>query len=268
MKVLFTTLMLPLGVVLLLLGVALWHVRQPRMLRGRVMLLVTSAMLVLYAASTPLVGRALGVMMMGMVESRTLDNPANAHAVLVLTGGMVNAGAVGWIPSRDSYQRLAVAYELQRLVNLRLPVIVSGGHTRGVQAPSEALVAAQFFAKNRPEITPTELEEASTDTYESAMQLAPVLAKREAHNVFLVTSDIHMLRALATYRARGVDAIAFPVMDLPGPMGVRTVLPSVYGLTLTTDALYEIYATLAYLISGKIGWSDIFYHSNQNNEGM
>lgn len=269
MKVLITLLLLPLGVVLLLLAAALWNLRNLHVARGRATLLVAAALVVLYAASTPLVGRLLGQAMLGMVESRSLSSPAEAHAIVVLTGGMVNAGPVGWIPSRDSYQRLAVAYELQRLVNLRLPVMVSGGHTHGVQAPSEARVVAEFFANNRPEITPTELEEASTDTYESAMQLAPVLAKREAHNVFLVTSDVHMLRALATYRARGVDAVAFPALSLPGELGARAVLPSVQGLALTTDALYEIYATVAYLLSGRIGWSDVFYHTaDNNNEGI
>jgi uncharacterized SAM-binding protein YcdF (DUF218 family) len=139
-------------------------------------------------------------------------------------------------------------------------VIVSGGFTRGVQAPSEARATADFFAATRAQITPTELEETSTDTYESAMQLAPILAKREATNVFLVTSDVHMLRALATYRARGVDAIPFPALTvLDGAMGVRGLLPSPEGLAATSDALYEMYGIIAYLISGRIGWGDVFY---------
>ncbi len=91
------------------------------------------------------------------------------------------------------------------------------------------------------------------------MQLAPVLAKREARNVFLVTGATHMPRALAAYRAKGVDAIPFPVLDLPGPMGASALLPSIRGLYLTTEAMYEIYGLAAYLISGKVGWGDIVY---------
>ena len=261
MKLLIVTLLLPLGLALLLLAGALWALHRRPLPRGKVVALAGAAFAVLYAFSTPAVGRGLSLALFDMVDSRALDDPTRADAIVVLTGNMVNAGPVGWLPTVDTYQRLAVAYELQRMVNLRLPVIVSGGHTHGVQAPSEASVAAGFFANNRPEITPTELEEASTDTYESAMQLAPVLAKREAHNVFLVTSDVHMLRALATYRARGIDPIAFPSLSLSGPVGIAGLLPSVAGLKASSDALYEYYGIIAYLVTGKIGWSDLFYHT-------
>ena len=262
MKMIFTTLFLPLGVTLLLLGGALLAARGYTFSKRRVMGLVVAALAVLYVFSTPAMGRALGMALAGMVEGREV-NPAEAHGIVVLTGGMVNAGPVGWLPSKESYQRLAVGYELQRLLGGRIPVIVSGGYTRGVQAPSEARTTADFFAATRAQITPTELEEASTDTYESAMQLAPVLAKREAINVFLVTSDVHMLRALATYRARGVDAVPFPALTvLDADMGVRGLLPSPEGLAMTSDALYEIYGLVAYLVSGRIGWSDVFYYSH------
>jgi uncharacterized SAM-binding protein YcdF (DUF218 family) len=264
MKLAFVTLFLPLGLTLLLLAGAIWELTRKPLKRGKVMALVIAAFALLYALSTPAVGRALGMGLFGMVNSRALDDPAKAEDIIVLTGGIVNAGPIGWIPNEDSYQRMAVAYELQRMVNLRMPVIVSGGHTHGVQAPSEAAVTAGYFANIRSEITPTELEEASTDTDESAMQLQPVLAKREAHNVFLVTSDVHMLRALATFRARGVDPIAFPALSLAKPTGVRALLPSASGLKTSCDALYEYYALGAYLLTGKVGWSDVFYHTEPN----
>lgn len=257
MKLLITTLLLPLGLVLVL-GIAGWYALVRHNTR-RAVWLVGLSMVVLYAFSTPLVGRSIGHGLLGLVEARDLAEGEQFDAIVVLTGGMVNAGSVGWIPSEASHRRLAVAYEAQRIINLRLPVIVSGGYTAGVKAPSEAAVAAGFFARHRPEITPTELEETSTDTYESAMQLAPVLAKRAARNVMLVTDDVHMLRALATYRARGVDAIPFPVLSLPDELGVRDILPSAYGLRLSSDAVYEVYGLALYLLTGKIGWGDVFY---------
>ncbi|MFZ2586954.1 MAG: YdcF family protein [Alphaproteobacteria bacterium] len=261
MKLLLVTLVLPLGVTLLLLGAAVWAGRGPLPKARRGMVLALAALVVLYGASTPFVGRTLSMALAGMVQAREVE-PSRAQAIVVLTGGMVNAGPVGWLPSKESYQRLAVGYELQRLLGGRVPVLVSGGYTRGVQAPSEARAAADFFAATRAQITPTELEETSTDTYESAMQLSPVLAKREAHTVFLVTDDVHMLRALATYRARGVDAVPFPALTvLDAAMGVRGLLPSPAGLAMTSDALYEIYGIVAYLISGRIGWGDVFYEN-------
>ncbi len=260
MKLLITSLLLPIGMVLALLAASVWVGSRRRPSRHLLIGLPLAAFVLLYVTSTPLFGRALSLVLVNHTYGRVLEDPAQANAIVVLTGGMMNAGEVGWLPMPVSIQRLAVAYELQRLVNLRMPVIVSGGHTAGVQNPSEAAVTASFFARHRTELTPTELEESSTDTYESALQLAPVLARREARTVFLVTSDIHMPRALATFRARGIDAVPFPAIALPGALGLRAVLPSVYGLKMTTEALYEMYGIVSYLVTGKISWSDIFYN--------
>lgn len=263
-KILITTLFLPLGLILFsILGLAVfaWRRRYQGGLRGGVGAgLLLGIFICGYLMATPMMGRAIGMLLFEQVKGRELSNPSDVNAIVVLTAGMLNAGpAVGWIPKPESWLRLAVAYDLQRMIDIRLPVIVSGGYTMGVKAPSEARVVADFFARHRTEITPTELEEISTDTYESALQLAPVLVKRETRNVLLVTSDVHMLRALATFRARGIDAIPAPAMTLPQNIGIKAYLPSVYGLGITTDALYEVYALLAYLLSGKINMSDLTY---------
>lgn len=263
MKLLITTLFLPLGLILFsifALAVVAWKKRYQGGIRGGVGAGLLAALFVFgYLVATPMVGKAIGLMLFEQVKGKELHRASDADAIVVLTAGMLNTGASGWIPKPESWYRLAVAYDLQAMIDIRLPVIVSGGYTLGVKAPSEARVVADFFAKHRTEITPTELEEVSTDTYESALQLAPVLAKRGAKNVILVTSDVHMLRALATFRARGVDAIPAPAMSLPQELGVKMYIPSAYGLELTSDALYEVYAIVAYLVSGRINLSDLTY---------
>ena len=264
MKVLLVTLLMPTGLVLVLISVLasiIWR-RRYVAFAGYANWLVgwlAAIFVVAYITATPWFGLALSSALSSQVEGRVLDDPQDADAIVVLTGGMLNAGPVGWIPKADSIHRLAVGYELQRMINLRLPVIVSGGHTKGVKNPSEANVTASFFARQRTEVTPTELEEVSTDTYESAMQLAPVLGKRGVRNVLLVTDEVHMLRALATYRARGIDAIPAPALSLPTELGVRMYLPSAHGVGLVSDSLYEIIGIMAYLVSGKITWDDLFY---------
>jgi len=264
-KLIFTTIALPPGMILagiLLLGVLIWKCRPQDFpyWKGKLVAACAGLFLLGYVLATPWCGLALSAMLSGQVRGKTLDDPRAADAIVVLTAGITNAGPVGWLPKPNGVHRLAVAYELQRMINLRMPVIVSGGHTEGGQNPSEAAATAAFFARQRTELTPTELEEASTDTYESAMQLAPVLAKRAARNVLLVTDEVHMLRAAATFRARGVDVVPVPALHLPEGLGVRTYLPSLYGLGLTTEALYEIYGLAAYLVSGKISWNDIAYN--------
>lgn len=268
MKPLLVTLLMPTGMVLILLAVMggiIWRRRYTAFAGYSNWLLgwLGAIFVVAYVTATPWFGLMLSDVLSSGVEGRVLEDPQDADAIVVLTGGMVNAGPVGWIPKSDSIQRLAVGYELQRMINLRLPVIVSGGHTKGVKNPSEANVTASFFARQRTEVTPTELEEVSTDTYESAMQMAPVLARRGVRNVLLVTGEVHMLRALATYRARGIDAIPAPALSLPTELGVRMYLPSAYGVVLVSNAIYEIFGIAGYLVSGKISLGDLSYEGER-----
>ncbi len=263
MKILVTLLLLPLGLVLLALACLAfiaWRRRYQGGLRGgQGAAWLAAIMGFLSLFSLPATGQLLQGSLAGMIHGRSISTPAEVQAIVVLTGGINNAGPIGWLPKAESIQRLAVAYELQHTIDLRLPVIISGGYTQGVQAPSEARVLAEFFARNRSEITPTELEEVSTDTAESAVQLAPIFNARGWRNVVLVTSDIHMPRALAAFRARGIDPIPAPAIAVPTNQGLRTWLPSAAGLLLSSEALTEYYGILGYLLLGKIRWADLQY---------
>ncbi len=264
MKLLITTLLLPLGLVLgylLWLVVRLWQRRHEPFVLQNAYLWALAPVVFLWVMSLPVVGHSLAMILLNQVTARDLDNPGQVQAIVVLTGGMTNAGPLGWMPKPAGIHRLAVAYELQRIINLRVPVIISGGFTEGGENPSEARVTADFFARYRSELTPTELEETSQDTFESAMQLAPVLAKREAHTILLVTSDVHMWRALATFRARGIDAIPAPALSLATTYQLKDWLPSAAGLEMTTSAVYEIYGIGMYLLAGRFGWNDLFYRT-------
>lgn len=263
MKILFTTLFLPIGLILLgNLAALVWAWRKSATTYGvRRWWLggLVGMFAAFYLVCTPWFGLTLTNALANHVQARELGDVNKVDAIVVLTAGIYNAGPVGWLPRSEGIQRLAVAYELQRMINLRIPVIVSGGYLDGVQNPSEASATAMFFARQRTEVTPTEIEEVSTDTHESALQLAPILAKRGAKNIILVTSSQHMLRALAAFRARGVDAIPVPVLNIPHGLGVKMILPSLTGLTLTTSAIYEIYALAGYLITGKVTFTDLTY---------
>lgn len=268
MKTLVTLFLLPLGLTLALMAAALAALWRPRAYAhgGRALAgtLLALALAVGYVSSTPVVGRALTLGLMRMAQNTPDADPNAAQAIIVLTSGMYWAGKdVGWMPSPGSMHRMAVAYEIQRMLGGRVSVIVSGGHTHGFNAPSEARVVADFFARNRSEVVPTELEEVSTNTYESAMQLAPILAKRAAQHVILVTGEAHLARAMAVYRARGVDVLGIPALGLWDEGGVEGWLPSAEGLMLTTDAVYEWLGLAEYLVGGKMKLQDLTI----NNKG-
>ncbi|PIZ31143.1 MAG: hypothetical protein COY40_02840 [Alphaproteobacteria bacterium CG_4_10_14_0_8_um_filter_53_9] len=262
MKAAVLALMMPLGLAMVLVAAGLWKAWQDQRRVKGFMGFFVAAFLLLYINGTPAFLSLLSRPLLAGIDGPSPRAPSDVDAILVLTGGMYPSGGLGWMPMQESYQRLAVGYELQRMMGLRIPVIVSGGHTAGVEAPSEARVVADFFARHRSELTPTELEEVSTDTYESALQLAPVLMKRNADTVLLVTRDIHMLRALAAYRARGIDAVPAPSLSLPDSKGFSALVPRAKVFSDVTDVWYEYVGLAYYLVSGRIAWRDLFYRAS------
>ncbi|MDD9912865.1 MAG: YdcF family protein, partial [Alphaproteobacteria bacterium] len=262
MKVFLLPWMVLPGMSLLLLAVGLYFFVRHKAKKGG--FLILAALLIGWVGSTQAFGRLLSLTLISQISGPTLENAEEADLIVALTGGMFYGGKIGWLPKTESYRRAVVAYEVQNHVGSRVPVLFSGGHTAGLKYPSEAQVIRNYFDRRNAQVTPTLLEEASTNTYESSLQVAALAQKRNAQVMILVTSDMHMLRSLASYRARGIDAIPFPVMTLPrGNLGIYGYLPTWQGATLTSKALYEIYGIIGYLAGGKIGWSDLFYEQEK-----
>jgi uncharacterized SAM-binding protein YcdF (DUF218 family) len=55
-----------------------------------------------------------------------------------------------------------------------------------------------------------QVEDHSRSTYENARQTAQLLEQQKLQQVLLVTSALHLPRALATFRAAGIDALPAP----------------------------------------------------------
>jgi uncharacterized SAM-binding protein YcdF (DUF218 family) len=69
-----------------------------------------------------------------------------------------------------------------------------------------------------------------------------VLAEHGLHRVLLVTSSMHMPRALATFTAAGIEAVPAPTDFTVNYRDRRTVidfLPDAKALSHTTDSLKE-----------------------------
>lgn len=217
--------------------------------------------------STPAMGRVLSTTIISNVKAPTNVVPENVDAIVVLTGGMNYVGNAGWLPSSASYQRAMVAYDIQSRVNSRVPIIVAGGKTAGVQYPSEAQVVSDLINRHKAQITPTILEENSLNTYENAQEVARIIRDRGADTVFLVTDELHMLRALAAFRARGLDPMPIPVFSINrGKLGFGDFMPTMQGLEENYNALYEFLGLARYLMAGYVRWADVFYTPAQNDK--
>lgn len=258
MKLLASTLLMPPGLGIFLCLIAFYFIRQKHLFFGKILMFF--AIIMAWASSTEAMGRFLSVALISQVSSRADIAPEDADAIVVLTGGMQYAGQVGWIPRNESYRRGSVAFELQNRVGSRIPVLISGGKTQGLKYPSEASVLLRQFDRHRAQITPTILEETSTNTYENALQSVSILRNKQMDKIFLVTDEVHMLRSLAAFRGRGIDPLAIPVFTLDRrPLEFADYLPSWQGVELTSKALYEVLGIVNYIMAGYIRSDDVFY---------
>jgi uncharacterized SAM-binding protein YcdF (DUF218 family) len=101
------------------------------------------------------------------------------------------------------------------------------------------------------------LEDRSRNTYESAKEAKRVLGERAT--VLLVTSAIHIPRAIGLFRKQGLEVTPYPcgylthqeIRRLP-EIGVSSFLPDVASLSRGTAALNELFGLAVYRLAGKL----------------
>ena len=209
----------------------------------------------------PSTGRLLNAMLVAPTQASVAQRAADlplADLIIVPTGGMHHVGGAGWQPSRHTYLRTAAAYQLQAQLGGRVPLLLTGGRTMGAAFPSEAAVAQQGFEQGRAEITPVLLEENSLNIFENAVEVARLITERGVQQPVLVVSEEHLWRTLATFRARGINPIPYPVATLErGRLSLLDFLPSAHGLHQNTTALHEMLKLLGGWVKGDLRWYDM-----------
>jgi uncharacterized SAM-binding protein YcdF (DUF218 family) len=147
----------------------------------------------------------------------------DVSAILLLTGDSTHA-------------RFSEALRLSRILQ-DAPVIVSGSIS-GTTTLRDDLVAEG--------LSPARIivESASDTTRQQAVNVAALVQSRRLGRVVLVASAIHMPRALAVFRANGVDAVpsASPTRSITGLPRFR---PAREALRLSRESAYE-HVALAY----------------------
>lgn len=246
-KALFAVLS-PLGLGLLLVLLAAlcpWRGRA-----RRATALSAAALAVLWIASSPFAARRMAdVLERPFPPVAAGDLPAG-DAIVLLGGavtpldrsrGLVNVGA--------AFDRVLFARSL--FAAGRAPVIVvTGGSLTGGHPEAEA-IARQLEELGIP-ARALVLETASRTTRENALGAAEILSQRGARRVLLVTSALHMARALATFRSAGIEAFPAPTDHQVAAegRGLLDGLPSPDALVTFTAALKEQVGLLVYRLRG------------------
>ena len=158
--------------------------------------------------STP----AFSNLLVGAVERSVpyipLQRLPRMPAMLVLGGGVEPAQHPGHLPHLNSAAaRVWYAARLYHAGKAPLVVLSGGNAQPGVEQGSEAQAMRSLLRDLGVPSSAMLLEQRSLDTRENARNSAALLARRGIHRVLLVTSALHMRRALALMRRNGLHAV-------------------------------------------------------------
>lgn len=98
-------------------------------------------------------------------------------------------------------------------------------------------------------------ESTSANTHQNATNTAAIVEDRKFDRVLLVTSALHMRRALATFQGAGVNAVpaATDYGVVEGETTLLSLIPSAEALEASTDAIREY---VGYIVYDWRGWID------------
>ena len=105
------------------------------------------------------------------------------------------------------------------------------------------------------------LEPNSLNTYQNAAYTEPILEEKGIKKILLVTSAMHMPRAIAIFKKRGIDAIPAPTdfiisdrdfteVNYSFESRILSLIPDASNLELTTQAIKEYIGTFIYRLRG------------------
>jgi uncharacterized SAM-binding protein YcdF (DUF218 family) len=173
------------------------------------------------------------------------DYPA-VDAIVVLGGG-IQGGKTGWRAGPHLLLGADRAWFGAQLYRAgRAPwVVVSGGNSGWSNSDEPEASAMQAFLTDLSVPASAVLLEAqSRNTEENARYTKQLLTEHHLGRILLVTSALHMPRALALFRAQGIDAIPAPTdFDAVPRQGVlQNWLPDAETLDRSSKAMKEYIA--------------------------
>ena len=172
--------------------------------------------------------------------------------VIVLGGALDDASywaAHGQVPLNDAAERMTVPLGWLRS-HPQWQLVFTGGSGRLVQvAATEADLARQFYTEQGVDPSRVLFESASRNTRENAQFVARLLGARCREPWLLVTSAVHMPRAMAEFQAVGCNVTAAPVDYRTADSTPLTSYSLARSLVRWQDALHEWLGLLVYRLT-------------------
>jgi uncharacterized SAM-binding protein YcdF (DUF218 family) len=201
-------------------------------------ILLSIALLYFYCSASGLLPLSLMRHLETSIKPITVNEIVSHHAMILLGGGMDNYPHETE-PSTRSYARVLEAYKIYRIAqahHVQYTIFLSGGYTGKNKHISEAELYRQILLQVGIPSRHLVIENRSLDTYQNAKYLKPLLKEYPSTPYLLVTSALHMPRAMRYFKYFNIDTIAAP-SDYP----YTTVqwIPKGYNLWMQQAVLSE-----------------------------
>lgn len=174
-------------------------------------------------------------------------------AFIVLGGGTSFDRNNKLVPKGDSIDRIGAAaalYKDCKRTEVVCRVIVSGGDPQGHER-AEADVYAPLLVAAGIDGSDLLIENQSMDTYENARNVDKLLRQDRYDTLVLITSSLHMRRALLSFGAFGLRPQAF-VATIRNPYS--WIVPHPEGWIDSNGALHEMLGVVRFYVWRWLGW--------------
>lgn len=241
----------PLGTCCVLVIVGLLLARHWRR-SGRALMAIGAAWLLLWSLPYPSFWLCRGLE--AQIPQRLAPAYPKADTIVLLGGGMRGRNSP-WIDrpeaSNGAADRVWFAAQLYKAGRAPWVIVSAGGDPRNGQVEADAM-AALLEDLGAPK-SALLLDTDSRNTWQNAVYSQHLMQAHRFSNALLVTSAMHMPRALATFRKLGIKVTPAPADFHGPPVGAwpQRWLPNVDALRTSSHAFTEIVGLWGYRLRGK-----------------
>lgn len=240
------------AIVSLIVGVA-WLFSRPKSRAPRFFLLLVAVSYAL--ASIYPVPHAVERLLGAPYRQLTREDVPPGRTVIVLLGSGTYTRE-SWANTRKSVPDpigLERTLEAARVFQVIEPAfVISSGGVIEPEPPANAAGETMKDTLVSLGVPPDRIivEHESTNTRDEAVIVARMLPQLDAQHVVLVTSMIHMRRALGMFRAVGIEAIPAVARQRQFSGAMLNILPTETGLRLSALAVHELAGLVFYKFKG------------------
>ena len=216
--------------------------------------LIAAAVAGLYLCSTPLVAGLLAATLEDRHPPAALEAAPAADVIVLLGGLAVPTGRPGHAADLEaSADRMIHAARLYRAGKAPRVLVTGGNLFSDPDSPVEADVLADYLVELGVERAHIVIERDALNTRQNAVNSAALWRRDGFARGLLVTSALHMPRALATFRKAGLDVVPSSTDSEQARMNRSLpflVLPDALALLVTTRSLKEWIGLAVYRVRG------------------